>query len=860
MPHRGRRLFMDIGAVRQVKIDEEMRGAYLDYAMSVIVSRALPDARDGLKPVHRRILFAMWDMGVRANSGYRKSARIVGEVLGKFHPHGDSSVYDAMVRMAQDFSMRYPLIDGQGNFGSLDNDPPAAMRYTEARMQRVAEEMMIDIDAETVDFVPNFDDTLEEPTVLPARLPNLLLNGTSGIAVGMATNIPPHNLREIAAAISYLIDIMVNAEGDDLEAPLEEVTVDDLMQFVKGPDFPTGALMGGAELREIYATGKGRVVIRAKCEIEEYKDGRYRVVVSEIPYQLSKSSILERIAELTREGRLTHINDLRDESDRNGLRIVLELTRDAQPNLILNRLFKYTQLQTPFHVQMLALVDGEPRLLSLKRALQIYIQHRQVVIQRRSEFDLRKARARAHILEGLLAALANLDDIIQTIRNADSAEDARNQLTARFNLTEPQAQAILDMQLRRLAALERQKIEDEYRQVRAQIEYLEDLLASPRKVLRVIQADLNELVDKFGDERRTSFAPHIDAEFDESDLVREEDVLISLTQRGYIKCTSASTYRAQKRGGKGVTGIATRDEDVVQQIFAANTLDYILFFTNHGKVYSLRTFQLPLRERAARGVTINSILPFQPEEKVTAALVVPDFEQEGFFTLCTRFGRIKRVMFEEFSSVRPSGLIAMSLDEGDELRWVRHTSGNDDLLLVTAEGQSIRFSENDVRVMGRPAAGVNAIRLIGGDVLAGVDVISADHADHDLLIVTEYGYGKRTAVSEFRQQGRFGMGIRAIGSDLERTGKVIGAMLCDGMEDATVITVNGITLRTPVSSINRYSRTAMGVRVMNIAEDDAIASVTLVTAEEEEELLAPDDKSNGHGDLAKTAPIDEPEA
>ncbi len=852
---------MDIGSIRQVKIDEEMRGAYLDYAMSVIVSRALPDARDGLKPVHRRILFAMWDMGVRASSGYRKSARIVGEVLGKFHPHGDSSVYDAMVRMAQDFSMRYPLVDGQGNFGSLDNDPPAAMRYTEARLKRIAEELMVDLDAETVDFVPNFDDTLEEPTVMPARLPNLLLNGTSGIAVGMATNIPPHNLSELTAAISYLIDRMVESESDDLDAPLEEVNVDDLMQFVKGPDFPTGALMGSSELREIYATGKGRVVIRAKCEVEEFKHDRYKIVVTEIPYQVSKAGIMERIVELVREGRLTNISDLRDESDRNGLRIVIELSRDAQPNLVLNRLFKYTQLQTPFHVQMLALVNNEPRLLSLKRALQIYIQHRQEVIRRRSEFDLRKARARAHILEGLLSALANLDDIIRTIRNADSAEAARSELMERFNLTEIQAQAILDMQLRRLAALERQKIEDEYRQVRAQIEYLEDLLASPRKVLRLIQTDLHDLNEKFGDERRTVFSNEIDGDFEESDLVYEEDVLISLTKNGYIKCTSASTYRAQKRGGKGVTGMATRDEDVVEQIFAANTLDYILFFTTHGKVYSLRTYQLPQRERAAKGVPLNSILPFHPEEKVTAALVVPNLEQEGFFILCTRHGRIKRVMFAEFASVRPSGLIAMSLEDKDELRWVRHTSGDDQVILVTKQGQAIRFHENEVRVMGRPAGGVNAMRFGEGDMLAGMDVISPERSEDDLLIVTESGYGKRTAISEFRTQGRYGSGIRAIGNDLKKAGQIIGAMLTDGSEDMTVITVNGITLRTRTDSISRYSRSAMGVRVMNIDKSDRIVSVTLVAPEPEETVVeeAMPTEINGHGDVIDTLPMEESE-
>lgn len=830
----------DIGLVRQVRIDEEMRDAYLDYAMSVIVSRALPDARDGLKPVHRRILFAMWDMGIRPGTPYRKSARIVGEVLGKLHPHGDTSVYDAMVRLAQDFSMRYPLVDGQGNFGSLDGDPPAAMRYTEARMARITEELLLDIDSETVDFSPNFDDSQEEPDVLPAKLPNLLLNGASGIAVGMATNIPPHNLRELVGAINYLIDRMVAHPSEDLDAALEDVTVDDLMQFVKGPDFPTGALMGGGELKEVYATGKGRIIMRAKCEIEETKNDRYRIIVTEIPYQVNKAVTMERIADLVREGRLTHISDLRDESDRNGLRIVIELSRDAQPNLVLNRLYKYTMLQTAFHVQMLALVNSEPRLLSLRRALQIHIQHRQEVIRRRSEFELRKARARAHILEGLLAALANLDDIIQTIRQADSADDARTKLTERFNLSELQAQAILEMQLRRLAALERQKIEDEYRQVRDRIQYLEDLLQSPRKVLQLIQTDLNELAEKYGDARRTFFSPEIAADFDETDLIRDEEVLISLTRKGYVKSTPASIYRSQKRGGKGVMGMTTRDEDLVKYIFSAGTLDHILFFTNWGKVYSMRAYQLPQYDRSGKGTPISSVLAMSPDERVTAGLVVSDFGLEGYFTLCTRQGRIKRVHFSEFADVRPSGLIAISLDDDDELGWVCHTSGSDDIILVTREGQSIRFDENNVRVMGRPAAGVNAVKLARGDALAGMDSINVGNATADLLIITQKGYGKRTPLEEFRQQGRYGQGIRAIGNDMKKTGQIAGAMIAVGDEDVTVITKDGITLRTMVNSINQYGRTAMGVRVMDIEAEDNIVSVTLVEGQ------PPVTNPNGH--------------
>ncbi|MFP4321202.1 MAG: DNA gyrase subunit A [Anaerolineales bacterium] len=832
-----------IGMVRQVKIDEEMRGAYLDYAMSVIVSRALPDARDGLKPVHRRILYAMWDMGIRPGTPYRKSARIVGEVLGKLHPHGDTSVYDAMVRLAQDFSMRYPLVDGQGNFGSLDGDPPAAMRYTEARMAHIAEELLTDIDAETVDFVPNFDDSLQEPTVLPGRLPNLLLNGTSGIAVGMATNIPPHNLGELAGAIDYIIGCMMDYEGDNPDAALDDISVDDLLVFVKGPDFPTGALMGGTELREVYATGRGRIIMRAKTNLEPMRENRFRIVVSEIPYQINKANVLERIADLVREGRLTGITDLRDESDRDGLRIVIELSKDAQPNLVLNRLFKYTQLQTGFYVQMLALVDAEPRTLPLKRALHIYIQHRENVIRRRSEYDLARARRRAHILEGLLKALAELDDIISTIRNADSAEVARTSLMDRFALTEEQAQAILDMQLRRLAALERQRIEDEYRQVLAQIEYLEDLLASRSKVLDLIRADLATLVEKYGDERRTIYSPEIDPDFDETDLIKDEAVLVSLSARGYIKRTSASIYRAQRRGGRGVMGMSTREEDVVEHIFAAGTLDYILFFTNQGKVYSLPTYQLPQYDRSGRGTPINSVIALEPLERVTATVAVPRFDDaEGYFVLCTRLGRIKRVHFSEFATVRPSGLIAMGLDENDELGWVRHSRGEDDIILVSHAGLAIRFAEDTVRVMGRPASGVNAMRLADDDRLIGADVIPADRVDEsDLLLITERGFGKRVPVGEFRVQSRYGVGIRAIGTDIQRTGPIVGALITHDDDDITAITLNGIALRTRVEHINRYSRTAMGVKLMNLDKKDHVVSVARVERTEEDELYALDD-------------------
>jgi DNA gyrase subunit A len=828
---------MDIGTVRQINIDDEMRGSYLDYAMSVIVARALPDARDGLKPVHRRILYAMHDMGIRASSSYKKSARIVGEVLGKYHPHGDQAVYDAMARMAQDFSLRYPLVDGQGNFGSIDGDSPAAMRYTEARLSRIAEEMLEDIDMNTVDFVPNFDDSLREPEVLPAKLPNLLLNGTSGIAVGMATNIPPHNLTEIAAAVTFMIDRMIAFEGDPDDVVLD-ITVDDLMQFVTGPDFPTGALIvGGAELKEAYATGKGRIVMRARTELEEMPGDRFRIVVTEIPYQVNKSSILERIADLVRDGRLNMIADLRDESDRRGLAIAIELKRGAQPRTVLNRLFKFTQLQGTFGVQMLALVEGEPRLLSLRRALHLYIDHRRVVIRRRSEYELDKARHRAHILEGLLKALARIEDIIQTIRQADDTETARTNLIERFDLTEIQANAILDMQLRRLAALERQKIEDEYRQIREYIEYLEDLLAHPRKILALIRDDLNELAEKYGDERRTELALDVATDFSESDLVRDEEVLISLTERGYIKRVPTEVYRSQRRGGKGVTGMATRDEDAVETLYSAGSLDHVLFFTDQGKVYSERAYMIPEGGRGSKGTLINAFLSLQPEEYVSTIASVTTFEDAtGYFVLCTRKGRIKRVPVSAFAAVRSNGLIAMSLDEDDYLGWVKHTTGNQDLILVTRHGQSIRFNEQDVRVMGRPAGGVSAIRFRGNDELAGMDVITDPR--EMLLVVTEYGFAKRTPLDEYKLQRRYGSGIRTLSKDMRKTGPVVGASVVTPGDGLTVITTGGIMLRTEVDTISIYGRATSGVKLIDLSDDDVIVGIALVSgkAAEQSEL------------------------
>jgi DNA gyrase subunit A len=811
-----------IGMIRPVNINEEMRGSYLDYAMSVIVARALPDARDGLKPVHRRILFAMYDMGIRANSAYKKSARIVGEVLGKYHPHGDASVYDAMARMAQDFSLRYMLVDGQGNFGSVDGDSPAAMRYTEARLSRLAEELLVDIDMNTVDFGDNYDNTQREPTVLPARLPNMLLNGASGIAVGMATNIPPHNLRELAAAISYLIDYYDQ---------IDDITVDDLMQFVHGPDFPTGAqIIIGDELKEAYATGKGRVVIRARANTEEGRNGRFRLVFTEIPYQVSKTSIIERIVALVREERLTQIADLRDESDRNGMRLVVELKAGAQPKKVLNQLYKFTQLQSTYSIQMLALVNGEPRNLSLKRALHIYIQHRYEVIVRRSEFELGKRRARAHILEGLLKALSSLDAIIQTIRSAPDADVARTNLIGRFGLSEAQANAILEMQLRRLAALEQQRLQDEYNEILARIAYLEDLLASPEKILAVIRADINEVAEKYGDDRRTEALYGIRTEFDEADLVRDEEVVILLTNKGMIKRVPSSAYRQQRRGGKGVIGMMTKEEDGIADIVTANSLDTLLFFTDRGKVYSERAFAIPEAGRASKGTPIQMILAIAEGEKITAIVPVSSFKKAGNFVLATREGRIKRVNLEEFADVRPSGLIAMSLDEGDQMNWAKYTDGTQDVILVTEQGSSIRFHEDEVRVMGRPAAGVNSIRLSEGDYVVGMDTVCEDTTH--VLIVTRNGFGKRTAVEEYRVQGRYGQGILTLARN-ERTGPIV-AMRCVNMKDDILIITEGrIVLRTSLDQIRDTGRIAQGVKLIDLADDDFICGIAIMSREDE---------------------------
>ncbi len=732
---------LNTGMVRNVLIEQEMRAAYLDYAMSVIVARALPDARDGLKPVHRRILYAMHDMGLAASSSYKKSARIVGEVLGKYHPHGDTAVYDAMARMAQDFSLRYPLIDGQGNFGSGRwRQSRGHALYRSAHDPDLPSPMLQDIEMDTVDWGPNFDDSLEEPTVLPGMLPNLLVNGASGIAVGMATNIPPHNLSEIADAVAFVID---NWERRS------EIGLEELMEFVKGPDFPTGGIILGTEgIKQAFATGRGTYHRAcARPHIEEIRGNRFAITVSEIPYQVNKSTLIERMAELVREGRLDMISDLRDESDRTGMRIVIELKRNAAPKKARNRLFKHTQLQTSFGVNTLALVNGEPVTLGLRRALVVYVEHRFEVLTRRTQYQLAKSRERAHILEGLRIALEFLDEIIATIRRSDSAEAARNALMENFGLSQVQAQAILDLQLRRLAALERQKIEDEYQEILARIAYYEDLLANPDKLRALIRADILMLKEKFGDPRRSMIVGDANGEFTEEDLIAQDNVLISYSAGAYIKRMSSEAFRAQNRGGRGVKGMATRSEDEVADLLFARTLDHILFFTNKGRVYSSRVYELPEGSRTARGMHIANVLNLMPDETVTTMLVVPDFEHADYITLLTRQGRIKRMELNVFANIRSIGLIAMSLDEGDSLDWARLTNGSEDFIVVTRHGRALRFSEKNVRAMGRTAAGVMAIRLQPqDDEVVSLDVVKQEA---ELLVVHEHGYGKRMPLEEY---------------------------------------------------------------------------------------------------------------
>lgn len=814
---------METGNIRQVNIDTEMRRAYLDYAMSVIVQRALPDARDGLKPVQRRILYAMHDIGVRPNGRYRKCAGIIGEVLKAYHPHSDTAVYDALVRMVQPFSLRYPLVDGQGNFGSVDGDGAAAMRYTEAKLAPITEELLADIDKNTVNFRPNYDDSAREPIVLPGKLPNLLINGASGIAVGMATNIPPHNLTEICNGIIHLIDN-------------PEATVEDLLEIVTGPDFPTGGTILGREgIAAAYATGRGRVVMRAKAYIEETeRSNYYAIIVTELPYQVNKSTLLEKIAEHVRAGRLQGIHDLRDESDRSGMRIVIELKRDAQPRKVLNNLFKHTALQQTFGVNMVALVDGEqPRVMPIKRMMQVYIEHRQEVLTRRTQFELDRAKRRAHILEGLKIALDNLDAIIKTIRESRTAESARNNLMKGFSLSEVQATAILDMQLRRLAALERRKVEEEYAEILKEIARLEDLLANPEKILVLVKTDLEELKDKYGDERRTRI---VDATGDlsDEDLIPEVDVIVTLTQRGYIKRLSDGTYRTQHRGGRGVTGVTMTDKDGVQHLIATNTHDSLLFFTDRGRVFQMKTHEIPDAGRTAKGLPIVNLIDLNPNEAITTVLTIREFESDKHLFMCTRNGTVKRTELSAFAAVRRSGLIAVNLSEGDELAWVRVTGQDDEIILVTERAKSIRFPIGDVRPMGRTAAGVIGIRMAEGDRIVAADVINDENRHEELLCISDAGYGKRTKLEEFRSQGRGGQGITAM-KLTGKNGKVAGACIVNGTQELMMISSAGVVIRISTGQISLYGRSTQGVSVMRLADDATVVSIAVVNERDEDE-------------------------
>ena len=809
----------NIGTLLPLDVEEELKKSFISYAMAVIVTRALPDVRDGLKPVHRRILYSMSELGYTPDKPYRKSARIVGDVLGKYHPHGDSSVYDAMVRLAQDFSIRYMLVDGQGNFGSVDGDGAAAMRYTEARMSKLSLEMVRDIDKETVDFYPNFDETLMQPAVMPSRYPNLLVNGSSGIAVGMATNIPPHNLGEVVDAVVYMIDH-------------PDCSVDDLMQFVKGPDFPTGGvILGKRGIYDAYHEGRGRIIVRAKSEIEDMGGNRQRIVVTEIPYMVNKARLIEKIAELVHEKTVDGISDIRDESDRDGMRIVIDLKRDVNANIVLNYLYKHTQLQDTFGAIMLALVDGEPKILSLRQIIHHYIEHQEDVIRRRTQYDLNKAEARSHILEGLIIALDNIDEVVRMIRASRTAQEAKTGLMERFGLSDRQAQAILDMRLQRLTGLERDKIEAEYAELQKQIAYFRAVLADEKLVLGIIRDEILEIRDKFADERRTEISA-LDGEIDMLDLIEEEDMVVTMTHYGYVKRLPKTTYRAQRRGGKGVIATTTREEDFVEQMYVTSTHDPILFFTNRGRVYQMNCYEIPEAGRTARGTAIVNLLQLSPGEKVTTMLPFPAEKSEGtYLVMATRKGTIKRTELSEFMNLRRAGLIAIVLRDDDELIGVRRTEGDSDILVGTRDGMSIRFHESDMRPMGRSAMGVRSIDLDEGDEV--IDVAFVEEGAQ-VLSITENGYGKRTDIDEYRLQQRGGKGIKAMNLT-EKTGNLAAQLLVHDDEDLLLITSDGTVIRTPVNSISVLGRNTQGVRLMRVGEDSKVVCVARAEPEPEEE-------------------------
>lgn len=813
------------GNIQERDIAGEMRSYYIDYAMSVIVGRALPDVRDGLKPVHRRVLYSMNEMGLKYNKAYKKSARVVGDVLGKYHPHGDMAVYDTLVRMVQDFSLRKPLIDGQGNFGSIDGDSAAAMRYTECRLQRIADEMLNDLDKDTVKMIPNYDGSLLEPSVLPGKLPALLVNGSSGIAVGMATNIPTHNLGEVCDGI---IEYIKNPN----------ISTKDMMKIIKGPDFPTGAIIRGTKgIYEYFETGRGSVKVQARTEIEERKGGREAIIVTEIPYQVNKTSLIETIVGLVRDKKITDISDIRDESDRRGMRLVIEVKRDGNAQVVLNHLFKHTQLQTSFPVNMLAIVDGRPRILSLKEVMKAYVKHRKEIITNRTKFDLNKAQRREHILQGLLIAIANLDEVVSIIRNSKDPTEAKFKLMSQFSLSELQAQAILDMRLHQLTQLSADAIANEQAELLKLIAELQGILADPQKILDIIVTELTELKKNYGDPRRTEIGLDM-TDFSMEDLIEKEDVVITISNDGYAKRIPLDTYRSQNRGGKGIIGGKTKEEDFMEHLFVTSSHATILMFTNRGRVFALRAFEIPEGNRMSKGKAIVNLLQLVGEEKVTSAVSIDNFDpkhcENTFLTMCTRYGSIKRVALEEFANIRKTGIIAMGLEEGDVLTSVQTTHGTSDIIVATKNGKSIRFDENQVRAMGRPAKGVRAISLMEGDVVVGMEQAPNDAPQPDVLSVCENGFGKRTEFSEYKRQNRGGMGVITIKTS-ERNGKVVGIKLVDESKDLMIVTEKGMTIRVRCEDIRSVGRNAQGVTLAKLEPGDKIARIAPVVKAEEEQ-------------------------
>lgn len=806
------------GKIVPIKIEEEMRTSYMNYAMSVIVERALPDVRDGLKPVQRRILFAMEELGNRWNVPHKKSARIVGEVMGKFHPHGDSAIYDAMVRMAQPFSYRYLLVDGHGNFGSVDGDPPAAMRYTEARLSRLAGELLRDLDKDTVDFMPNFDESLQQPTVLPSRFPNLLVNGASGIAVGMATNIPPHNLAEVIDGVIAVIDN-------------PDITIKELNKIIPGPDFPTGALILGREgIKQAYKTGRGRIITRAKSQIEQMNNGKQRIIVTELPYMVNKANLITKIAELVRDKKIDGITDLRDESDKQGMRIVIELRRDANAHVVINRLYKHTQLQTTFGVIMLALVDGEPKVLNLKEVIQHYIEHQKTVVIRRSQYELAKAEDQAHIRAGLLIALDHIDEIITLIRNAPNEATARERLIERFQLTEKQAVAILEMQLRRLTGLERDKIQAEYDELQKTIRYLREVLGDINLIYGIVKDELLEIRERYKDERRTMIVRD-ESSIDVEDLIAEEDIVVTLTHQGYIKRLPVDTYRSQRRGGRGITAIQSKTEDFVEHLFVTSTHNYVLFFTNHGKVYRLKGHEIPEASRNARGTAVVNLIQLDPGERIQAVIPISDYSDDLYLVMATLSGTVKKTVLSEYDSPRSGGLICISLKEDDELVSVKLTDGSQELIVVTKEGQAIRFPEDQVRAMGRAAHGVKGITLDDDDQVIAMDVVTPGG---ELLTVSETGYGKRTSLEEYRITNRGGKGVKTM-NQTQKTGKLVGARVVQDHHDIMLISLQGIMIRMSVADISQMGRSTQGVILMKLQdENDKIVALAKLASKEDE--------------------------